>query len=299
MSGPAPSPEPGPERGPVHGPARPPHRAPGTDRTPAVDHTSAADRTPVPAAPPAAGPAARSGPAAAQGSAPGPTPGHPPASGRRAAYLAGGRAALPFTVALFAFGVSFGVLAKGAGFSALAAGGMSGLVFVGSAQFAAVSVLAGGGGWVAAAVAGTLLNLRYLVMGFAILPALRGGRARRAVEAQLVIEESWAIAADADGRFDRVRLLASGAVLWLGWVAGTLAGALGPVTAVDIHRFGLDAVSPVLFFLLLAPHLGTAPRRGAALVAAGGALLLTGVGLPDTAIAVACLVAVASTWRAR
>ncbi|MFE6780096.1 AzlC family ABC transporter permease [Streptomyces sp. NPDC057676] len=223
-------------------------------------------------------------------------------AGRRAAYGAGARAALPFTVAVFAFGISFGVLAKGSGFSALAATTLSGLVFVGSSQFAAVSVLASGGGWVAAALAGTLLNLRYLVMGFAILPALRGGRARRAVESQLVIEESWAIASDADGRFDRVRLLSSGAVLWLGWVAGTVAGALGPITAVHVTRYGLDVVSPVLFFLLLAPHTGSAGRRGrrpVALVAAAGALLLTGAGLPDAAIAVACLLALVATWRAR
>ncbi|MEU4348079.1 AzlC family ABC transporter permease [Streptomyces sp. NPDC023838] len=220
-----------------------------------------------------------------------------PPGGRRAAWAAGARAAVPFTVAIFAFGISFGVLAKGAGFGALGATSMSGLVFVGSSQFAAVSVIANGGGWAAAAVAGTLLNLRYLVMGFAILPALRGGRARRAVESQLVIEESWAIASDADGRFDRTRLLSSGVVLWLGWLLGTLLGAIGPFKAVDVLNYGLDAVSPVLFFLLLAPHLGTARKRTAALTAALCAAALTAAGLPDAAIAVACLIAVVWTVK--
>ncbi|OAR26750.1 hypothetical protein A8W25_00065 [Streptomyces sp. ERV7] len=220
-----------------------------------------------------------------------------PPAGRREAWIAGARAAVPFTVAIFAFGISFGVLAKGAGFGALGATSMSGLVFVGSSQFAAVSVIVNGGGWAAAAVAGTLLNLRYLVMGFAILPALRGGRARRAVESQLVIEESWAIASDADGRFDRTRLLSSGVVLWLGWVLGTLLGAIGPFKAVDVLNYGLDAVSPVLFFLLLAPHLGTPRKRTAAATAAVCAAALTAAGLPDTAIAVACLIAV--VWTAR
>lgn len=222
-----------------------------------------------------------------------------PPAGRREAWAAGARAAVPFTVAIFAFGISFGVLAKGAGFGAIGATSMSGLVFVGSSQFAAVSVIANGGGWAAAAVAGTLLNLRYLVMGFAILPALRGGRARRAVESQLVIEESWAIASDADGRFDRIRLLSSGVVLWLGWVLGTLLGAIGPFKAVDVLNYGLDAVSPVLFFLLLAPHLGTARKRTAAATAAVCAAALTAAGLPDAAIAVACLIAVAWTAKSR
>ncbi|MFK4065524.1 AzlC family ABC transporter permease [Streptomyces sp. NPDC029674] len=218
---------------------------------------------------------------------------------QRDAWSAGAKAAVPFTVAIFAFGISFGVLAKGAGFSALAASSMSGLVFVGSSQFAAVSVIVNGGGWAAAVAAGTLLNLRYLVMGFAILPALRGGRARRAVESQLVIEESWAIASDADGHFDRVRLLSSGVVLWLGWVAGTLVGAVGPFRAVDILNYGLDAVSPVLFFLLLAPHLGTARKRSAAATAVAGAVVLTAMAVPDAAIAVACVIAVVWTWRSR
>ncbi|MFD9486082.1 AzlC family ABC transporter permease [Streptomyces sp. NPDC059991] len=222
-----------------------------------------------------------------------------PPTGRREAWASGARAAVPFTVAIFAFGISFGVLAKGAGFGALGATSMSGLVFVGSSQFAAVSVIANGGGWAAAAVAGTLLNLRYLVMGFAILPALRGGRARRAVESQLVIEESWAIASDADGRFDRIRLLSSGVVLWLGWVLGTLLGAIGPFKAVDVLNYGLDAVSPVLFFLLLAPHLGTARKRTAAATAAVCAAALTAAGLPDSAIAVACLTAVVWTAKSR
>ncbi|GGP46618.1 MULTISPECIES: AzlC family ABC transporter permease [Streptomyces] len=222
-----------------------------------------------------------------------------PPTGRREAWAAGARAAVPFTVAIFAFGISFGVLAKGAGFGAIGATSMSGLVFVGSSQFAAVSVIVNGGGWAAAAVAGTLLNLRYLVMGFAILPALRGGRARRAVESQLVIEESWAIASDADGRFDRIRLLSSGVVLWLGWVLGTLLGAIGPFKAVDVLNYGLDAVSPVLFFLLLAPHLGTARKRTAAATAAVCAAALTAAGLPDAAIAVACLIAVAWTAKSR
>ncbi len=240
------------------------------------------------------GPTGSSGASGSRGTGPRPAP----AGGQRAAWAEGARAAVPFTVAIFAFGVSFGVLAKGAGFTALAATSMSGLVFVGSSQFAAVSVIVNGGGWAAAAVAGTLLNLRYLVMGFAILPALRGGRARRAVESQLVIEESWAIASDADGRFDRVRLLSSGVVLWLGWVLGTLAGAVGPFRAVDILNYGLDAVSPVLFFLLLAPHLGTARKRSAAATSAVAAAVLTAVAVPDSAIAVACAVAVAWTWWA-
>ena len=54
---------------------------------------------------------------------------------------------------------------------------MSALLFAGSAQFAATAVLAAGGGAAAAIAAGILLNLRYVPMGIALAPSLRGGAA--------------------------------------------------------------------------------------------------------------------------
>jgi predicted branched-subunit amino acid permease len=59
---------------------------------------------------------------------------------------------------------------------------MSVVVFAGSAQFAALAVLAAGGGALAAVLAGVLLNLRFVPMGIAIAPSLRQralGRAAR------------------------------------------------------------------------------------------------------------------------
>ena len=58
---------------------------------------------------------------------------------------------------------------------------MSALLFAGSAQFAATAVLGAGGGVVAAIAAGILLNLRYVPMGIALAPSLRGAPWRRAL----------------------------------------------------------------------------------------------------------------------
>ena len=57
---------------------------------------------------------------------------------------------------------------------------MSVIVFSGGAQFASLSVLAAGGGAAAAIVAGLLLNLRFLPMGFAFAPVLHGRPLARA-----------------------------------------------------------------------------------------------------------------------
>src|SRR6266511_5922684 len=117
-------------------------------------------------------------------------------------YLDGVRAAAPIGIAAFAFGLSFGVLARSAGMGRLAPVVMSLTTFAGSAQFAAASILAAGGGVAAAVAAAVLLNLRYGPMGLSAASTLEGPWWRRARAAQLVVDESWAIA-QRDGRIDR------------------------------------------------------------------------------------------------
>src|SRR5262249_13140576 len=148
--------------------------------------------------------------------------GGPVVSPRRA----GARAAVPLAVAVAAFGVSFGVLARAAGFSRWAAIVMSATTFAGSAQFAAVSVV-GAGGVVAAVAAAALLTARYAPIGLSIAPDLRGGPLRRLLVAQLVVDESWAIAASGDGHYDRGLLVGAGLLLYAAWVAGTAVGVVG------------------------------------------------------------------------
>ena len=111
------------------------------------------------------------------------------------------KAALPFVLPTLAIGMSFGVLAEPV-MGAWAAIAMSILVFGGAAQFGSVSILAAGGGLASAVSAGLLINTRFLPMGFAVAPALKGGPFRRAVEAQTMVDASWAIANRGDGTFE-------------------------------------------------------------------------------------------------
>jgi predicted branched-subunit amino acid permease len=132
-------------------------------------------------------------------------------------YREGARAALPFALAVVVFGASFGVLARSAGMGRLAPIVMSATAFAGSAQFAAVSVLAAGGSLAAAVAAALLLNARYRPMGLAAAPSFRGPRRRRLAEAQLIVDEAWALAGR-HGGFDRRILVGSGLVLYAAWV---------------------------------------------------------------------------------
>lgn len=198
-------------------------------------------------------------------------------------------AAAPIGVAVALFGASFGVLALQAHVARWAAVLMSALVFAGSAQFAAIAILAAGGGVVAAVLAGALLNLRYLAVGAAVAPALPGGPLRRVLLGQLVVDESYAlgIGAGKAGRPDGRTVIVTGAVLYGSWVLGTIVGVmLGPVFG-DPKRFGLDAAFPALFVALLWPMLKTRRAIRAALAGAAAALVLAPFTPPGVPLAVA------------
>src|SRR3954470_6809858 len=119
---------------------------------------------------------------------------------------AGIRAALPFVLPTLLLGASFGVLAKPV-MGPVAPIVMSIVVFSGGAQFAALSVLAAGGATGAAIGAALLMNARWLPMGFAIGPSLRGGARARALQRQAIVDASFAISSRGDGTFDRGLLI--------------------------------------------------------------------------------------------
>ena len=217
---------------------------------------------------------------------------HPTRPPNGPGYLDGVHAAAPIKIAAFAFGVSFGVLARSAGMGRLAPVVMSLTTFAGSAQFAAASILAAGGGVAAAVAAAVLLNLRYGPMGLSAASTLEGPWWRRALTAQLVVDESWAIA-QRDGRIDRHLLVGAGLLLVVGWVGGTAVGVLAGDLVADPASLGLDAAFPALFLALL---VGQIKGRSRLLAAVGGALIalalmpVAGPGVPIIAASLACLV---------
>ena len=141
---------------------------------------------------------------------------------------------------------------------------MSALMFAGSAQFAALAVLAADGSVAAAVGAGILLNLRYLPMGIALAPSLHGGPLRRALIGQGMVDASWALANRGGGRFDPAFMVGATLPSYPAWVGGTAIGVLAGDAIGDPERLGLDAMFPAFFLgLLLAGELrdGGSPSR--------------------------------------
>jgi 4-azaleucine resistance transporter AzlC len=212
--------------------------------------------------------------------------------GRRS-YLEGVRVAAPIGVAAFVFGLSFGVLARAAGMGRVAPVVMSVTTFAGSAQFAAVSILGAGGGLATAIAAAVLLNLRYGPIGLSAATTFKGPWWRRALTAQLIVDESWAISQRDDGRLDRYLLVGAGLLLLVCWTTGTAVGAIAGDLVADPESLGLDAAFPALFLALLWPQVRERSRLLAALGGAAIALALmpfTGPGIPIVAASLACLI---------
>jgi 4-azaleucine resistance transporter AzlC len=189
---------------------------------------------------------------------------------------AGVRDAVPFAVAGFAVAMSFGISARSAGMPAAAAIAMSAFVYAGAAQFAAVAILAQGGSVAAAVLAAVLMNARYIAMGVAIGPSLKGGRLRRGLEGQSVVDASWALANRGEGRFDRHTLFGASAIQYCTWLTGTVAGVVAGGVLPHPDDLGIDAVFPAFFLALL---VGEMRDNEARMVAIGGAIVAVVLGL--------------------
>jgi predicted branched-subunit amino acid permease len=201
----------------------------------------------------------------------------------------------------FALAISFGAFAVTRGWPAGLTILMSLVVFSGSAQFALVTTLTGGGIGPALGSA-TLMNLRFVPMAAATAGSLRGGRLRRALEGQAVVDGSWVSAHRADGTTDREKMLAATLVQWPAWVAGTAIGALAVPSTDFIDAAGLDLIFPGFFLMLLVDSLSEAaqliPVALAAVAIAGLTCRFLPIGVALLLASIAALLALRRTAQA-
>ena len=209
----------------------------------------------------------------------------------------GVRAGIPFAVAGGLLSISFGVVAQKGGLSAVAAIVMSAIVFAGSAQFAAVAIIAQGGTVGAAVAAAALVNSRFLPMGVALGPSLPGGAAARAAQGQTVVDASWALASRDDGSFDRMMLFGSSAIQYVSWTTGTVVGAIWGEKLGDPETLGLDAIYPAFFLALLLVEIKSRRALGVAALGALIALALVPVAPPGVPVLVASLASLVGLRR--
>ena len=194
-----------------------------------------------------------------------------------------------------AYGVSFGAISVASGLSVAQTCALSLLMFSGASQFALVGVLAAGGAALSAVTTALLLGLRNGLYGLRLAPLLGWVGWRRATAAQLVIDESTAMAVSRETpEAARVGFLSTGLAVFAFWNLATLSGALAGTFLGDPRTYGLDAAVGAAYLGLLWPRLGSALNRVVAVLAvlvALGMVPLTAPGFPVLAAAVVALVA--------
>jgi branched chain amino acid efflux pump len=184
------------------------------------------------------------------------------------------RDAVGVGVATGAYGLSFGAISNAAGLSVLQTCVLSLVMFTGGSQFAMVGVIGGGGAAMTGAATAVLLGVRNSFYAVRLARLLDVHRFRRPVAAQLVIDESTAMAVmRTTPRAGRLAFWATGASVYVCWNLATLLGALSAHAFSNPRVLGLDAAAPAAFVALMAPRLRSREPWVVALLAATVALV--------------------------
>ncbi len=232
-------------------------------------------------------------------------PSHPEhemsAESREADRRAIHKRAISIAVALTPFAFAFGISCADAGLSVWHGVGFSVLVFTGGSQFAAVGVLRDGGAPASAIASALILGLRLLAYGVVMTPHLSGPRWKRALDSQLMIDESVAVGLGAgDPSNVRYGYRWGGLSVFVLWNIATVAGVLVGANAGDlIETLGIDAAIPASFLALVWPRLLDERQRLIALVGAVIAATLIPLAPPGIPILAAGLAAFVGIARAR
>ncbi|GHD67239.1 AzlC family ABC transporter permease [Jeongeupia chitinilytica] len=212
--------------------------------------------------------------------------------------LSGVRDAVPMVVGILPFGLIFGTLAGPAGLPPWATLAMSALVYAGSAQFIAVTLLAAGASVPVILATTLIVNLRHMLYSATMSPHVSGlPRAWRAFLGFFLTDEAFALIynrfSSPRGSVDRPRYyLGVALTLFLAWTGSTAVGVLLGNIVPGIQHWGLEFAMVASFVGIVVPQLKNRAQIGAALTA--GIVALLAHGLPyQLGLMVAALTAVA------
>ena len=163
------------------------------------------------------------------------------------------RAGWPVCIGYFPLGLAFGILAQKAGLSFLEIGLMSAVVFAGSSQFIAVSMLNSGISPAFIILTTFMVNLRHVLMSSSLAIYLRGSSRKFLFPyAYGVTDESFAInlARFRDTAWHRYEALTVNQVANAAWVVSTVIGGYGG-QFIPAGFLGIDYALSAMFICLL------------------------------------------------
>ena len=195
----------------------------------------------------------------------------------RSVIVQGLISAWPICLGYIPVGLALGVIAQRAGLHPLEIGFMSLLVFAGSAQFIAVSMLSTGAGAASIIFTTFAVNLRHLLMSSSL--ALHLGNASKRILSLFaygVTDESFGvnISKFRDENWDIKRALVVNHATNITWVASTIIGGYGG-QLIPAGAFGIDYALIAMFIGLLVIQLKGRKYVMTAVIAGALAIILS------------------------
>lgn len=194
-------------------------------------------------------------------------------------FYQGARDMLPMLVGAMPFGIIYGSLAVTAGLTPWQTIAMSVLVFAGSAQFIAISLLTSGVGLTVLLLTTFVVNLRHALYSASLQPFVRHlpTRWRMALafwltdEAFAVVQQRYVMRDESPHK--HWYFLGAALAMYINWVACTLIGLVFGQSVPNLAEWGLDFAMLATFIGIVVPMLRSRPQIAAALIAAAVALV--------------------------
>lgn len=205
-------------------------------------------------------------------------------------------ATLPVMTGYLVLGFGFGLVLLDAGGNIPLALAMSGFIYAGSMQYAAVGLLTGGASLISAALMTLAVNARHLFYGISMLEKYRDAGAAKPYLIFALTDETYsllcqdALPVPEESRRAYCLLVSLFDHLW--WVLGTLLGAAAGAM-LTINTAGVDFALTALFVTVLVEQWLTAEDRVPALIGIGASVFaLLAFGPADFLIPAMLLIAI-------
>ncbi|MFL2845431.1 MAG: AzlC family ABC transporter permease [Candidatus Puniceispirillaceae bacterium] len=214
-------------------------------------------------------------------------------------FWQGVRDEVPLMFGVIPFGLVFGVLGIESGLTPLQTILLSSILFGGASQVVFAQLWAAG---VPAFIVGSsvcVINIRHVLYSASVASYLRHLPLRwRILLGYLLTDEAYAVSIrrftnGRAGRFQHFHLLGSGALLWIGWQASTIAGVVVGETIPE--SWSLSFAIPLTFIAVVAPIMRTRAEITSAITA--GSLAIIGQPLPwNSWLVIAALGGIVAGW---
>jgi len=225
------------------------------------------------------------------------TPPFPPSTWRDA--VRGVVQSLPVVPAYVAVSMGFGVLAVDSGMAPWLAIAMSAVVFAGTAQFAALPMIALGLPPAAIVATAAIVCARFLALAAALAPYLRHfAWWERLLYGAHLTSTTFAlhVAILPQRAVSRAELFAANLTGYAVWVAAAAFGAVVGARVGDLDRFGIDFAMPAMFLALTVSMIRDRCHAAAAATGGVATVVLVAVGASHWTILIAACAGAVVGW---